>query len=315
MPIGPRQPALDRRTLLIGAASTAAGAWLAPFTADAQVGRAGGIRVGERIEVIIGVGGNVVLYRNADAAVLVDSGAASQAGALTEIYDLRTGGATLAALFNTHWHLDQVGANAVFAARGAPIIAHRKTLAHLSTPHYLPDQDRYQEPLPPEAHPTLTFLTEGRLDLGNAGIHYGYLLEAHTDGDIYVQFENENVIAAGDAISPMLDPVFDWYGGGWLGGRIDSLELLLARGDSETRYVPSFGRVVDRAYVEAEHALMLGLYDILWTRVRAGESAEDIHRSGALDTLPRRFDDPAKLLYDAHKSMWAHYNTLSPDIV
>jgi hypothetical protein len=60
---------------------------------------------------------------------------------------------------------------------------------------------------------------------------------------------------------------------------------------------------------------MLGLYDILWERVRAGETAGDILDSGALDALPRRFDDPGKLLYDAHKSMWAHYNTLSPDIV
>jgi hypothetical protein len=38
-------------------------------------------------------------------------------------------------------------------------------------------------------------------------------------------------------------------------------------------------------------------------------------RSGALDALPRRFDDPMRLLHDYHKGMWAHYNTLSPDIV
>jgi hypothetical protein len=37
--------------------------------------------------------------------------------------------------------------------------------------------------------------------------------------------------------------------------------------------------------------------------------------SGALDSLDRRFDDPVKFLYAAHKSMWAHYNTLSHDIV
>jgi len=315
MSIAQRDTRLDRRSLLKGAAVGIAGAVLAPIKGFAQIGRAGGIRLSERAEVIIGLGGNIVLYVNDAAAIMVDSGAASQANTLIDIYEDRTGGAELQALFNTHWHLDQVGANAAFAARGAPIIAHRKTFAHLSTPYFLPDQDRYQQPLPAAAHPTETFLSEGTVDLGGERFRYGHLLEAHTDGDIYVHFENENFIAAGDAISPMLDPVLDWYGGGWLGGRIDSLELLLALGDNETRFVPSYGRIVDRAYVESERDLMLALYEIFWTRVRAGESAQDILASGALDSLPRRFDDPARLAYDFHKSMWAHYNTLSPDIV
>jgi glyoxylase-like metal-dependent hydrolase (beta-lactamase superfamily II) len=305
----------DRRELLTGTAGAVAVAALSPISGFAQIGRPGGIRLNERAEVIIGLGGNVVLYQDDAGAVLVDSGAASQAGTLLGIFDERTDGAAPIALFNTHWHLEQVGANAEFRQRGAEIIAHRKTLAHLSIPYYLPHEDRYQDALPEAAHPTASFFDTGTLDIGRERIHYGYLLEAHTDGDIFVHFENQNFIAAGDAISPMLDPVFDWYGGGWVGGRVDSLTLLLTLGDSETRYVPSYGRVVDRAYVESELELMRGLYDILWERVRAGESAEDIERSGALAALPRRFDDPARLLYDAHKSMWAHYNTLSPDIV
>lgn len=295
--------------------AAAIGASVAPTSLLAQVQRPGGIRLGDRAEVVIGLGGNVLLYSDNDLAIMVDSGASSQTAALLEIFDERTGGASPRALFNTHWHLDQVGGNAALAARGADIIAHRKTAAHLSVPYFLPDQDRYQQPLPEAAHPTQTFLNEGAMDLGNESVRYGYLLEAHTDGDIYVQFENENIIAAGDAISPMLDPVLDWYGGGWLGGRIDSLELLLDLSDSETRFVPSYGRVVERTYVESELALMLGLYDIMFERVRAGESAEDIFASGALNTLPRQFDDPMKLLFDTHKGMWAHYNTLSPDIV
>jgi hypothetical protein len=60
---------------------------------------------------------------------------------------------------------------------------------------------------------------------------------------------------------------------------------------------------------------MVDLFDLFFERVRAGESAEDMFASGALDSLDRRFDDPMKFLYAAHKSMWAHYNTLSHDIV
>ena len=301
----------DRRSLLAGAVAAVC---LSPLPARAQ----NDVRVtvlNERLRVIEGLGGNVVVRSENGSAIVVDAGAERYADSLPEMVDDITGGAEVAALFNTHWHLDQVGANASFRQLGAEIWAHRKTLAHLSIPYFLPDEDRYQQPLPPAAHPTQTFLTDGEREIAGTALSFGHLLEAHTDGDIYVHFQDDNVIAAGDAISPSLDPVLDWYGGGWLGGRIESLARLLARSDANTRFVPSYGPIVDRTYVESEHGLMTSLFDILWTRVRAGESAEDILRSGALETLPRRFDDPMRLLYDYHKGMWAHYNTLSPDIV
>lgn len=268
-----------------------------------------------RTSVISGLGGNIVVYAAGSELVLVDGGAAGNSDALLEALVGLARSGHVGTLFNSHWHADQVGANAALRSRGARIIAHAKTLAHLAARNYLPDEDRYLPPLPADARPTDTFYTEGSLETDDGKIEYGYLLEAHTDGDIYVRFASDNVLAVGGAISPARDPVLDWYGGGWLGGRIDALELLLKISDAGTRFVPSYGPVVDRAYIESEHELMLGLYDILWERMRAGESAKDILDAGALAKLNRRFDDPGKLLYDAQKSMWAHYNTLSPDIV
>jgi glyoxylase-like metal-dependent hydrolase (beta-lactamase superfamily II) len=295
-------------------AGAVAAVCLSPLGARAQNGASVTV-LNDRLRVVEGLGGNVVVWSDGGNAVVVDAGAEQHAESLTTMVDDITGGARVESLFNTHWHLEQVGANAAFRGRGAEIWAHRKTHAHLSIPYFLPDEDRYQQPLPPAAHPTQTFLTTGVREIAGRQFRFGYLLEAHTDGDIYVHFEDDNVIATGDAISPLRDPVLDWYGGGWLGGRIESLELLLALGNADTRFVPSYGPAVDRGYVESELELMTGLYDILWTRVRSGESAEDILRSGALEALPRRFDDPMRLLYAYHKGMWAHYNTLSPDIV
>jgi len=312
-PLPARRRTFNRRALLRGFCEAAAGLVAVPTivrAADPEL-----IRINDRTSVIRGLGGNVLVRTGADGLVLVDSGAADHAPDLLSILDNFGGAAGVNTLFNTHWHLDQVGANAAIRGRGAGIIAHEKTLAHLATPYYLPHEDRYQPALPADAHPTQTFHDSGAIDVAGTTIRFGHLLEAHTDGDIQVRFEADNIIAAGDAISPELDPVLDWFGGGWLGGRIDSLELLLGQSDGSTRFVPSYGPVVDRSYVQSERELMLGLYEILWTRVRKGESADDILASGALDALPRRFIDPGRLLYDAHKSMWAHYNTLSPDIV
>ncbi len=306
---------IDRRLFLGALGATAAVSSLGPARLGAQGAAPQLIRVNQRITLVTGLGGNVLVRNGAAGAVVVDSGSAAHAATLLGAIEEIASANPVRSLFNTHWHLDQVGGNAAIKALGAEIIAHEKTHAHLAIPYFLPTEDRYQPALPAEAQPTARFFDDGVLELEGDVVRYGYLIEAHTDGDIFVRFDNDNIVAAGDAISPMRDPVIDWYGGGWLGGRIDSLKRLLDLSDDDTRFVPSYGPIVDRNYVQAEHDLMVSLFDILFERIRAGESAADIHRSGALDALPRRFDDPAKLLYETHKSMWGHYNTLSHDIV
>lgn len=315
MPRPPGGTGLNRRAVLGSVAATVAAASLFPSRLLAQAAKQEVTAIKPGLFVVSGLGGNILARSGADGVILVDSGDAAHADALAGAIEGIAGTSGVRTLFNTHWHLDQIGGNAMIRAQGADVIAHEKTYQHLATPRYLPDQDRYLPSQPEAALPTERFYDDGAIELDDETVRYAYLLEAHTDGDIYVRFDRDNVIAAGGAISPVRDPELDWYGGGWLGGRLDSLKRLLEISDSSTRFVPSYGPVVDRSYVQAELDLMSGLYDILWERIRAGESAEDIYDSGRLDALPRRFDDPMKLLYDAQKSMWAHYNTLSPDIV
>jgi hypothetical protein len=79
--------------------------------------------------------------------------------------------------------------------------------------------------------------------------------------------------------------------------------------------VPSYGPVVGRAEVQAEHDMMLALFERMVEHVRRGESAEDMLAAGVLDGLAAQFDDPYRFLYDAHKGLWAHHNKLMHDIV
>jgi glyoxylase-like metal-dependent hydrolase (beta-lactamase superfamily II) len=161
----------------------------------------------------------------------------------------------------------------------------------------------------------VTFFTGDQTLASDKRIEYGHLLEAHTDGDIYVFFRDANVLAVGDAVSPLKDPELDWFGGGWLGGRVDSLALLLKLGDARTKIVPSYGPVIGRADVQKEHDMMLKLFERYVELVRKGESAEDILAAGVIADTGREWHDPHKFAYDAYKGMWAHHNTLMPDIV
>lgn len=306
---------MERRTLLKGALSGLVGLSLPLFErASFAANTLGVTRVTDEIAMLAGAGGNVLVASTSAGQVLVDSGAAEFTAVLLSALGELPGG-PVGRLFNTHWHLDQVGSNAALGRSGATIVAHEKTRQHLATDYYLPSQDRYRKALPEEARPTETFYTRGETTAGDERIEYGYLLEAHTDGDIYVYFRNANVLAVGGAVSPARDPALDWFGGGWLGGRVDSLALLLDISDDATRFVPSYGPVVGRAEVQAEHDMMLVLFERLVELVRQGMGAEDILAAGVMDDLGRSFDDPLRFLYDAHKGLWAHHNTLSPDIV
>jgi cyclase len=306
----------DRRRFLKGALSALAGLSLAPLARESFAADALELTpVTDKLAVLSGAGGNVLVHAASAGQVLVDSGAAGFSDALLAALRELPGAGRVTTLFNTHWHLDQVGSNAVFGRAGVSIVAHEKTRLRLSTDYYLPDEDCYEPALPADAWPTKSFFTDGATTVGNERVEYGYLLEAHTDGDIYVFFRDSNVVAVGDAVSPARDPVLDWFGGGWIGGRVDALSLLLELSDEQTRFVPSYGPVVGRADVEAEHKLMTELFERMVELIRKGMSAEEILDAGVMDGLARTFDDPLEFVRDADKSLWAHHNTLSHDIV
>jgi cyclase len=284
-----------------GSASAASTARPGPLTAE---------KLTERVTVIAGAPGNVVALTAEEGIVLVDSGAANAARAVKA----KVGG-KVRTLFNTHYHADQTGGNALFGKDGAAIHAHTITRQWLSADYYVPADDRWVKALPKEAWPTQVFRQKGEMKAGAETVEYGYLLEAHTRGDIYVFFRDSNVLAVGDVASPVRDPVLDWYSGGWLGGRVDAMDDLLELAKDDTKIVPAYGPVMTKAQLQAERDVMLKLYDRLTKLTTQGHSAEDMLNVGALTDIGRTFHDPARFLYDVAKSNWAHYTNFGGNIV
>jgi glyoxylase-like metal-dependent hydrolase (beta-lactamase superfamily II) len=267
------------------------------------------------LRVLSGVGGNVVVLATRDGQIVVDSGDAESSNVVISTLRTLNADGKVAVLVNTHWHPAQTGANELLGSQGATIVAHEKTKQRLSAGWYVPAEDRYEPPVAAKGRPTKAFFDKDTLQVGDKRVELGYLIEAHTDGDIYVRFPDVNIIAVGDVVSPQRDPVLDWFGGGWLGGRVDALEKLLSLGDANTRYVPSYGSLISRKDVQAERDLMSAIFDRMVVNLRLGQTSEDMLKAGLLDGLPRKFEDPAKFLYDAHKGFWAHHNKLMNDIV
>ncbi len=284
--------------------------------ASSRVLQAQGVRrLTNQLAVVNGGSANLLAFSAGDGLVLVDSGPPKSADPVVAALKEFAGTAKVQTLFNTHYHLDQTGNNELFAAAGAKIIAHERTREWMATDYWVPAEDRYEKARPKAARPTEIFRTTGSLQVPGEQIDYGYLLLAHTSGDIYVHFKNANVLAVGDVASPLRDPALDYFTGAWIGGRVDAMDLLLKLSNEQTRIVPAYGPVMTRAELKAERDLMEEVRARLFKQVREGEGPKEMLDDGLLKGLPRTWENPYKFLYDAAKGLWAHHDKLDPNVV
>jgi glyoxylase-like metal-dependent hydrolase (beta-lactamase superfamily II) len=264
-----------------------------------------------RVRVISGAPGNVLVLAAEQGVALVDAGSA----ALAPSVQLTLDGAAVHTLFNTHYHPDQSGGNPLFGAAGARIHAHKITWQWLSADYYVPADDVWVPALPEVGRPTETFREQAELLLGEERIEMGYLLEAHTRGDMYVYLRDSNILAVGDVASPERDPALDWYAGGWLGGRVDAMDDLLEVANADTLIVPAYGPVMTYAELQAERDMMWHLWERMSTLVNKGRSAQDLIDAGVMDEINRKFQDPYRFCYDVAKGLWAHYTNFGGNVV
>lgn len=298
---------MDRRDLLKGAAAGVLSLWASPRVLTGQQT--------DKVRILDAGGSNVLAYSSGEGLVLVDSGTPNSGDKLAASLKNTAGGSKIQTLFNTHYHLDQTGNNESFAAAGAKIIAHKRTLEWMSSDYWVPAEERYEKARPKAARPTETFLTTGSFKAGAEQIDYGYLPLAHTSGDMYVFFKTSNVLAVGDVVSPLRDPALDWFTGAWIGGRVDAMDILLALANDQTKIVPAYGPVMTKAELKAERDLMEEVRARLFKQVREGDGPKDMLEGGVMKGLPRTWKDPEKFLYDAAKGLWAHHDKLDPNVV
>jgi glyoxylase-like metal-dependent hydrolase (beta-lactamase superfamily II) len=266
--------------------------------------------LGGGLAVVAGAGGNVVVHSGREGLLLVDSGAAAHAAALKGFLGERFGNAPVGVLFNTHWHLDHTGGNdALVGERSIPVIAHENTRLWMSTKFYSDWEERHYERRAPAARPNRTFFTSDRqpltLDFSGEAVSYGHLLEAHTDGDIYVRFPQHNVIVAGGAVTAERYPVLDFITGGWIGGMVDATTKLLAMTDDETLVVPDVGRVQRRSDLEAQRTMLTTVRERIEAIALQGRGIEDMLAERITKDFDSRYgEDSTQFIVNAYESMW-----------
>lgn len=267
------------------------------------------LRLGDDLFVVRIPGeANVIARTGPRGVLLVDGASSSASDVLMEAVSRLPGAGPANTLFNTHWHPEQTGSNERLGTEGASIIAHENTRLWLTTDVTWPWNGRRFEPLPEVAQPNETFYDSGELD---GGIRYGYVPDAaHTDGDLYVYFQEENVLAVGDAVSGEGWPTVDWWTGGWIGGIVGGLERLQTLVDSETRIVPARGPVLGLADLEAQYEMYSVVYNRLNGLLNSGRGPDEAVAARPTEEFDARMGQPDEFVRRAFESQWAY---LTPD--
>jgi cyclase len=313
---------MQRRTLLAGLGASLAGACLPAMAAGSairtaatrqppldlfELPRGGGF-------VVRGAGGNVVAQPSPKGLLVADTGSAAGAPALQKLLASRFGRQPVRWVFNTHWHPDHTGGNERLRGAGTEILAHENTRLWMGTQILSRWDGARYEPRPRAAWPTRTFYTTQRIEAGDENVESGYLLQAHTDGDIYVKFTHSNVLVTGDVFTVGAYPVPDPATLGWIGGLATATQQLLRLCDADTCVVPGSGPVRDRAALEAQLAMVTTVRDRLYSLLREGRSVEEMIEARPTREFDATWGDPERFIRSAFAGMTAHVRQI-PGIV
>jgi len=261
--------------------------------------------------LIRGAGANVVALRDAAGLAFVDGGLKANAAALLSLAQHELGAKKAHTLINTHWHPEQTGLNELLGKQGAKIIAHENTRLWLSTTvRYEPDGPPIG-PLPAIARPNATTYSTGDLTVGDETLHYGYLSQAHTDGDLYVKLARANVLITGGVVAGNGWPIVDWVTGGWINGTVSGYRALVAQCDDKTRVVTANGdKLFSKADLQGEVDILAKLADQLGKMMRAGYGPADMLAANPAKDYVARLGEPTQFLTASFKSLWPR---LAPD--
>jgi glyoxylase-like metal-dependent hydrolase (beta-lactamase superfamily II) len=295
----------DRRRFLAGALG-AAGLAALPFRAGraANPPALASREIAPGVRFVTGAGANVVALAGPDGQVLVDGGLAAHAKAL--LAHLDSAHKPVRTLFNTHWHWNHTGSNEVLGRAGVPIIAHENTRLWMQRPISIPWEGRDYPPVPTKALPTKTFYTSGAMQFGPHDIRYGYLGQAHTDGDLYVHLPNANVLVTGGVLNTARWPVMDYVTGGWIGGLAEASRSLLKLCDDKTIIAQGSGEVATKAQLLAQAEMLEKLKEDIWQLMRKGMSDKDIIAAKPTAAYDAALGDPTQFIQSAYKGLWGH---------
>jgi len=240
-------------------------------------------KVSDNLTMFSGPGGSVAVLNGPDGKFVVDTFVAPAWPRLKEALD-GLGNAPLKYAINTHWHFDHTDNNALLRAAGATVLANENTRKRMSEPHDLPVLYRgpdgalaslHFDASPAETLPQQTFATSYKLQANGETLALQHFAPAHTDTDIYVHFQEANVIQMGDVFFNGMYPYIDSGTGGTITGNIAACDKILSLADNHTKIVAGHGPLGNKADLTKFWDMLITSRDRVQKLKSAGRSAQE----------------------------------------
>jgi glyoxylase-like metal-dependent hydrolase (beta-lactamase superfamily II) len=241
-------------------------------------------KVGGKVYLLKGAGGNIGFSVGQDGIVLVDDQFAPLAdkikAALHTITDK-----PLRFVINTHYHFDHIDGNASFQ-KEAPVIAHdnvRKRLESGGAPGNLGSVKQELQPAAREALPILTFSQDVTIHLNGEDIHVLHYPSGHTDGDSMIFFPQSNVVHMGDDFVTYGFPFIDLAGGGSVEGMIVAADYVIANLPADVKVIPGHGPVSNLDDVRQFVAMLKETRSVVEKAIKAGQTLKQMKQEKILE--------------------------------
>ncbi|HEV2490386.1 MAG TPA: MBL fold metallo-hydrolase [Candidatus Acidoferrales bacterium] len=204
-------------------------------------------------------------------------------------------------VINTHYHIDHVAGNNIFAAAGATILAQENVRAWERTenlkffgPQIKPEQKQMVESL---GLPTLTYKNRVDLYLGTRHVIV-VSLPGHTGGDSVLFIPDANIVFCGDLFwKHTLPNLIDASTKPW----IETLDAMLSR-HPEATFVPGHGEVGKAQDVRDFRDYLVALREAVGQAQSAGKSG-DVLLDDVLAKLQPKYADWDAFQYFAKRDI------------
>jgi cyclase len=131
------------------------------------------------------------------------------------------------------------------------------------------------DPSPAEALPQQTFATSYQLRANGETLALQHVAHAHTDSDIYVHFQNANLISMGDLFFNGMYPYIDPGTGGKITGTIAGCDEILSLAGNDTKLVAGHGPLGNKADLTRFRDMLVTSHDRVEKLKSAGKSAQE----------------------------------------
>jgi len=240
-------------------------------------------KLADNVTMFDGPGGAVTVLNGPDGKFVVDTFVAPAWPRLKQALD-GLGNAPVNYVIDTHWHFDHTDNNARLHAEGATVLAHENTKKRMSEPHDLPVLYRgadgvlsglHFDPSPAEALPQQTFAASYKLQANGETLELQHVAPAHTDSDVYIHFQNANVISMADLFFNGMYPYIDPGTGGTISGMIAAANKILSLADNSTKIVAGHGPLGNKADLTKSRDMLITSRDRVQKLKSAGKLAQE----------------------------------------